>query len=212
MQEGLLKKIDAILMVSMRKYKLNKDYWEDRYTKYDTGWDIGYPSIPIKVYIDQLKDKTLKILIPGAGNSFEAEYLWNLGFKNVYIVDFAKQPLENFKQRVTDFPNEQLLSLDFFELDTRFDLILEQTFFCALNPSLRKKYVEHMHQLLKPKGKLVGLLFNFPITTFEPPFGGSLSEYNLLFQNKFKVKVLETSINSIKERQGKELFFIFESL
>lgn len=197
-------------MTSMKRNKLDKDYWEDRYTENNTAWDIGTHSTPIKTYVDQLKDKTLKVLIPGAGNSFEAEYLWNSGFKNVYIADFAKQPLENFKQRVPDFPNEQLLSHDFFELDTRFDLILEQTFFCALNPSLREKYVEHMHQLLKPKGKLVGLLFNFPLTTSEPPFGGSFSEYKSLFKDKFKIKVLETSINSIKERQGKELFFIFE--
>ncbi|EDP69945.1 hypothetical protein FBALC1_10447 [Flavobacteriales bacterium ALC-1] len=198
-------------MISMKKNKLDSDYWEDRYTKNSTSWDIGYPSTPIRTYIDQLKDKSLKILIPGAGNSFEAEYLWNLGFKNIYILDFAKQPLENFKKRLPDFPENQLLHIDFFKLDIHFDLILEQTFFCALNPSLREKYVEQMHQLLKPKGKLVGLFFNFPLTKSGPPFGGSLTEYQFLFDKKFKIKILETSINSIKEREGKELFFIFES-
>lgn len=198
-------------MISMKKNKLDKNYWEDRYTKNNTGWNIGYPSTPIKNYIDQLKDKTLKILIPGAGNGYEAEYLWNLGFKNIYVVDFAAQALNNFKQRVPNFPDEQLLCVDFFELNLRFDLIIEQTFFCALNPDLRNKYVAHMHLLLKPKGKLVGLLFDFPLTQSGPPFGGSLSEYQLRFKEKFKIKILETSINSIKERQGKELFFIFES-
>ncbi len=160
----------------MKKNKLDRDYWEERYSNNEIGWNIGYPSIPLKEYTDQLKDKTLKILIPGAGNSFEAEYLWQLGFKNVYIADFAKQPLNNFKHRVPDFPNNQLLHIDFFELNDHFDLILEQTFFCALNPNLRKSYIEKMHELLKPNGKLVGLLFDFELTDSGPPFGGSLTE------------------------------------
>jgi hypothetical protein len=193
-----------------KKNKLNKDYWEERYSANEIGWNIGYPSTPIKTYIDQLKDKSLKILIPGAGNSYEAEYLWELGFKNVFIVDIVKQPLTNFKNRVSDFPEDQLLNTDSFELNNSYDLILEQTFFCALSPTLRTSYVDKMHELLQPNGKLVGLFFNFELTESGPPFGGSEPEYKSLFENKFRIKTLEKSINSIKERQGKELFFIFE--
>ncbi|WP_175455576.1 methyltransferase domain-containing protein [Winogradskyella thalassocola] len=189
---------------------MNKAYWEERYTSHKTGWNIGYVSTPLKVYFDQLEDKTLKILIPGAGNSYEAEYLWNNGFKNVYVLDFAKQPLDNFKNRLPEFPQSQLLNANFFELDDSFDLIIEQTFFCALNPSLRSNYVKQMLQLLKPTGKLVGLLFNIELTEVGPPFGGNISEYQALFKQVFKIKVLKPSINSIKERQGNELFFIFE--
>ena len=194
----------------MKKNSLNKAYWENRYTSEKIGWNIGYPSTPIKTYIDQLEDKTLKILIPGAGNSYEAEYLWNLGFENIYVLDFAKQPLENLKYRISTFPESQLLNMDFFELNDNFDLTLEQTFFCALNPNLRKSYVDKIHQLLNPKGKLAGLLFDFELTESGPPFGGNLSVYKSLFEDQFETMVLESSINSIKERQGKELFFIFE--
>ena len=132
---------------------LDKAYWENRYTSEQIGWNIGYPSTPIQTYIDQLEDKTLKILIPGAGNSYEAEYLWNLGFENIFVLDFARQPLENLKYRISTFPESQLLNIDFFELNDSFDLILEQTFFCALSPNLRKSYVDKMHQLLNPKGR-----------------------------------------------------------
>ena len=52
-----------------------KEYWINRYKEERTGWDIGYPSTPLKEYIDQLQDKNLRILIPGAGNGYEAEYL-----------------------------------------------------------------------------------------------------------------------------------------
>lgn len=191
---------------------MNKNYWEDRYSTDQIGWNIGYISTPLKTYFDQIENKQLKILIPGAGNSFESEYLWNNGFKNVYVLDFAQQPLDNFKRRVPDFPTNQLLNADFFELDDDFDLIIEQTFFCAQNPNLRDEYVTKMHQCLKPKGKLVGLFFDFELTESGPPFGGSAAEYKSLFKNKFEIKTLEPSINSIKEREGKELFFIFEVL
>jgi len=196
----------------MKKNKLDKAYWENRYKANETGWNIGYASPPIKEYIEQLKDKSVSILIPGAGNSFEAELLWNKGFTNTYVLDIAKQPLINLKNRVENFPKEQLLQQNFFELDQTFDLIIEQTFFCALSPNLRKQYVEKMFQLLKPNGKLAGLLFDFPLTESGPPFGGSLNEYETIFSKYFKIKTLERSTNSIKERQGKELFFIFERL
>jgi len=62
-------------------------YWSKRYEENQTGWDIGYPSTPIKTYVDQLENKDLKILIPGAGNAYEAEYLWQQGFKNVHVLD-----------------------------------------------------------------------------------------------------------------------------
>ncbi|MDL5513575.1 methyltransferase [Arenibacter sp. M-2] len=192
--------------------KLNKDFWEKKYQLGEMGWDIGHISTPLKEYIDQLKDKNLKILIPGAGNAYELLYLLEKGFTNVFVIDIAKQPLENIKNRISDFPRNQLLEGNFFDLELdNFDLILEQTFFCALDPSLRMEYVLKMKQLLKPNGKLAGLLFNFPLTESGPPFGGSLSEYKSLFQEHFQIKILETAYNSIKPRADKELFFIFES-
>lgn len=193
-----------------KKNSLNRAYWEHRYLKEDIGWNIGYPATPLKIYIDQLKNKSLKILIPGAGNGYEAEYLWNNGFKNVFVLDFAKHPLENLKIRVSDFPDRQLLNIDFFELNVTFDLILEQTFFCAIHPNLRKSYVDKVNYLLKPNGKLVGLLFDFEISKPGPPFGGHISDYQDLFKAHFNIKILELSINSIKQREDKELFFIFE--
>lgn len=197
-------------MISMKVNNLDKQYWENRYKENQTGWNIGYISTPIKLYINQLTDKSIRILIPGAGNSYEAEYLWLNGFKNVFVLDIAEQPLFNIKKRIPEFPDNQLLHNDFFKLGDSYDLIIEQTFFCALYPSLREAYVKSIYSLLRPKGKLSGLLFDFDLTDSGPPFGGSKTEYFNLFNNHFNIRTLEPSINSIKERQGKELFFIFE--
>jgi SAM-dependent methyltransferase len=181
-------------------------YWNNRYLQGETGWDIGYVSTPLKDYFDQLGRKDLKILIPGGGNSYEAEYLFEKGFTNVYVLDISVVALQNFQKRVPDFPSEQLLHQDFFDLQDTFDLIAEQTFFCALNPSERSRYVLKMHSLLKDGGKLAGLLFCIPLNDDRPPFGGNESEYRKLFSEHFNIEIMETAYNSIPERAGNELF------
>ncbi len=185
------------------------NYWEERYQKGETGWDAGKITTPIKEYIDQLTNKNLKILIPGAGNGYEFDYLIEKGFQNVYVIDIAETPLENIKTRKPEFASH-LIHSDFFALDITFDLILEQTFFCALPPEMRPQYIEKMASILNPKGKLAGLLFDFPLTNEGPPFGGSKEEYINRFSPKFEIKTLEPAYNSIKPRENKELFFIFE--
>jgi methyl halide transferase len=187
---------------------MNKDYWTNRYTQNQVGWDIGFPSTPIKTYVDQLQDNSINILIPGAGNAYEAEHLWERGFKNVTVLDVSAVPLENLKTRVPEFPDEQLVEDDFFNHEGQYDLIIEQTFFCALPVDLRKNYVTKMHSLLNSSGKIMGLLFDFPLTEKGPPFGGEKTEYYSLFSELFVINKLERCYNSIAPRAGNELFFI----
>lgn len=187
---------------------LNKDFWENRYKNNETGWDVGSITTPLQEYINQLTNKKLKILIPGGGNSYEFDYLIQKGFQNVTVIDIAQQPLENLIKRNPNHIN-QFIQTNFFEYKDQFDLIIEQTFFCALEPQLRKQYAQKTHSLLKPNGKLTGLLFDFPLQS-GPPFGGSKFEYEQLFQPFFTIKILEKCYNSIKPRQGNELFFIFK--
>lgn len=195
------------------KLELNADYWNTRYLNNEFGWDIGSVSAPLKNYIDQLTDKNIKILIPGAGNSYEAEYLFNNGFKNVYVCDYASEPLKNLSERLPDFPKDHLLQVDFFELNGhKFDLILEQTFFCAINPSLRANYFNKMKELLNPKGKLVGVLFNDVLNTDKPPYGGNQLQYYSYFKNLFKIKTFEKCYQSIPARAGRELFINLQQM
>lgn len=188
---------------------LNKEYWEDRYHNKQTGWDAGSITTPLKDYFDQLEDKNSTILIPGCGNSYEYDYLIHNGFSNVYVLDYAQQPIENLKKRLPDSLHPYIILQDFFEHQGQYDIIIEQTFFCALDPKLRRTYAQKMHSLLKKNGKLVGLLFQFPLTESGPPYGGSREEYIALFSEYFEIQILETAYNSIKPRKGNELFFIF---
>lgn len=188
---------------------MNEQFWSQRYKNNQTGWDIGEISNPLKQYIDQLDNKRLKILIPGAGNSYEAEYLFNNGFTNVTICDIAKEPLENLKKRIPQFPENKIIHKSFFELDDSFDLILEQTFFCAIPVEKRPEYAKKSFELLSENGKIAGVFFDFELKPDGPPFGGSKEEYLIYFSPYFNIDILERCYNSIKPRQGNELFFKF---
>jgi thiopurine S-methyltransferase len=187
---------------------LDSNYWQERYKTNQTGWDAGTITTPIKEYIDQIKDKSIKILIPGCGNAHEAAYLWQQGFTNIFLLDYVAEPLNNFNKHYPDFPKSHLLLKDFFDLDEKFDLIIEQTFFCALDPKLRSLYVEKMIQILNPKGKLAGVMFSSEFEKEGPPFGGTKSEYQALFERYFDIVKMEECYNSIEPRKGNELFVV----
>ena len=191
----------------------DKEYWTQRYKDDLTGWDIGAVSTPLKTYFDQLTDKNIRILIPGAGNAHEAAYLHKQGFTNVFILDISEIPLNEFKKKNPDFTEEHLIEKDFFKHKGVYDLIIEQTFFCSIVPQRmnRFKYATKMASLLAPEGKLVGLWFDFPLTEDieKRPFGGSLKEYKNYLKPLFNILVFEKSYNSIPQRHDKELFGIF---
>ena len=193
----------------MNDLPLNAGYWDSLYQHQETAWDIGYVSPPIKEYVDQLTNKEVAILIPGCGNSYEAEYLLQQGFTNITLVDISPLLTERLAAKFSQHLGRQLniITSDFFVLEGQYDLVIEQTFFCALPPSLRKNYVHKMHSLLKPGGKLVGVLFD---RKFEdgPPFGGNANEYKDLFAQQFTLRTLAPCYNSIKPRMGAEVFLI----
>jgi len=183
---------------------LDQEYWNSQYVNDTIGWDLGEVSPPIKRYIDKITNKNAAILIPGCGNTYEAEYLLEQGFTAITVIDIAQTLVKKLRNKFAGNKNITILLGDFFDHSGQYDFIIEQTFFCALPPKMRPRYVYQMHQLLAPKGKLVGLLFN---REFEsgPPFGGSWLEYELLFKGAFAVN-LSVATNSVSTRTETELF------
>ena len=204
-----------VVLKKNQKYMLNDLYWSKRYNKSQTGWDVGKVSPALKDYFDQLTDKSLAILIPGCGNAYEAEYLLQQGFTDITLIDISSVLVLNLLEKLKN-PIEKgvcrVIHQDFFEHSGTYDLIVEQTFFCAIDPIFRFKYAKKMSELLKPKpsGRLVGLLFGSEFVG-GPPFGGTKQEYILYFNPYFDLKTIEKCTNSIPTRADNELFINFLS-
>ncbi|MFA6261396.1 MAG: methyltransferase [Bacteroidia bacterium] len=193
----------------MDNLNLNRDFWEDRYRTQQIGWDIGYPTPALVNYFNTIADKQSRILIPGCGNAYEAQSLLESGFTHITLIDIAPTAVQHIREKYAAAISNnslQVIGADFFDHEAQYDLIIEQTFFCALDPKLRQAYARKMHDLLKPGGKLAGLLFNFPLTEEGPPFGGSEAEYRELFESLFTLTIDPTP-DSIPPRAGRELFF-----
>lgn len=194
----------------MPKAELGSTYWNNRYISGKTGWDLGEASPAIVAYFASQRNKDVKILIPGCGNAHEAEALIQLGFTNITLIDISEELVSTLQSRFAKNDSIHVELGDFFEFSGTFDVVIEQTFFCAIDPALRSKYVHKMHQLLNKGGKIVGLMFNreFPDG---PPFGGTQKEYKTLFSGKFNTKMDECK-RSISARLGSELWVQFDKI
>ncbi len=184
----------------------SSDFWESRYQDGDTGWDVGHVSGPLRQIIDQLSDLSSRILVPGAGNAYEVAYLREKGFEHVFLLDWASTPLQRFAHQYPDFPSSQLLQCDFFQLEGTFDIVLEQTFFCALPPAQRPDYVDKMHEVLNPGGMLLGVLFDAPLNDDKPPYGGNVAAYRMLFSRQFAPVSFTPCPDSEPSRQHREVY------
>jgi SAM-dependent methyltransferase len=181
---------------------MDHHFWKNKYEQKATGWDLGTISPPLKAYFDQLTSKTAAILIPGCGFGHEAIYLSEQGFTDITVIDLIPEALEQLK---ADHPNINAITGDFFALQGSYDLIIEQTLFCAIDPTRRQEYTDQVANLLHPGGKYVGVLFN---REFEggPPFGGNIEEYITYFYTSFSDYSIEMCYNSAPPRAGSEVF------
>lgn len=203
------KKIENPSVDQQLNSTLDPAYWNSKWQDNQIGWDIGYASPAICAYMDQYPNKDSQILIAGCGNAYEAAYLLEHGFKHITLIDFAPEAIKRVVAKFADHATVNVVCTDFFEHEGQYDLLLEQTFFCAIAPDRRADYVQKVSSLLKPDGRLVGVLFDQLFANPGPPFGGDLGSYKRLFAPHFILQTMEKCYNSIKPRAGKEVFINF---
>lgn len=187
-----------------------EDFWNNCYLTGQTGWDMHQASPPLTTFLDSLNDKSISILIPGCGNAHEVDYLMAHGFHRVTVIDIANSLVKKLQDKFKGMP-VKIINGDFFNHEGNYDLILEQTFFCAIPPYHRKNYVLKMHELLNDRGLLAGVLFkeNYGFAD-HPPYQGSKNEYVQLFSPYFNILKIELCNNSIAPRMGNEYFVKLE--
>jgi SAM-dependent methyltransferase len=189
-------------------------FWEQCYQENNTGWDLGAPTPIFMNWCDNL-ELLSKICIPGAGNGYDPLYFASKGH-DVTAIDFAESPISRLKKQSKDKKiNLTALKNDIFNLEEslfdQFDYIVEYTCYCAIHPSMRMKYIEIMHRLLKKGGELVAILLpvNKDLSDGGPPFGIDLEETLELFSHKFSIVESIKHPLSIEPRSDNEQFVRF---
>lgn len=185
---------------------LDQQFWDTRWASNQIGWDIGFASPAITECLAHYPDKKASVLIPGCGNAHEAKYLLEHGFSNITLLDISPTAVGLLKEKFIKSPQVNILCGDFFQHHGKYDLLIEQTFFCTLPLRIRVNYVEKTTELLKEGGEIVGVLFDRVFNTPGPPFGGDVDEYKAVFESHFEILKMEECYNSVPQRAGSELF------
>jgi SAM-dependent methyltransferase len=194
---------------------LSPKAWNERYKTKETPWDLSGPTPEFQRILDaSLLPSKGQVLVPGGGRGHDAILFAQRGY-SVDLVDFAPEAIEATlieasRQKAVVYAYTR----NFFDLaevgyhQGRYDVLLEYTFFCAIDPLRREEYVKAAHTLLNPGGVLLGLFFPTQIDKAGPPFQVSQTEVEKLFTPYFDLKI-EKPLKSIKAREGREFLGIF---
>ena len=189
--------------------------WQDHYDSNDLGWDLGQVAPPFVELWEKGKLPVGKVLVPGCGRGHEVIFLSENGFE-VTGIDFSEGAVtylgnalkeRNLKGRV--------LHQDFFSLDHShdgvYDLVLEQTFFCAISPWQRRDYVLNVSRILKPGGMLVGLFYHTD-KQGGPPYNTTRENIETHFSENFEIQELDKTSLSSEQRKDKEWLGILKKI
>jgi SAM-dependent methyltransferase len=206
--------------IGRKEAEPNAAFWAELYRNGDTGWDQGGPSPGL---VDFLKNdvgaghavplQSGRVLVPGCGHGHDARALAAAGFDVTGLDVVTKAVEESSRLAEADgLKNFRFEQADFLNLPSRlrgpYDLIFENTFFCAIDPDHRDRYVETAAGLLKPEGFLLGVFYTIRPET-GPPFGATRDELLDRFVHRFKL-VLDRVPRSITRREGKELLMLWQ--
>lgn len=190
------------------------EYWEASYQSGEMGWDLHGHTPVFDDWINAY-NKELSICVLGAGNGWDAINFATKGH-NVTAVDFAESAVLNMN-KLAELNGVKInpLQMDIFDLKKEykdhFDIVLEYTCYCAIDPARRTDYIDVVSHILKPQGEFVALLFPLDKNMEDggPPFAVDLESTIALFSNHLTLVKKEKSLLSISPRKEREIFVIF---
>ncbi|BAC88759.1 methyltransferase domain-containing protein [Gloeobacter violaceus] len=185
-------------------------FWEYRYRGGQDRWDLGQPAPTFVHLLSGSEAPPLgTVAVPGCGRGHDALLFAARGYK-VCGFDFAADAIADATRlALRAGAAATFLQQDLFNLPRPFaglfDLVVEHTCFCAIDPVRREEYVEIVHWLLKPGGELVAIFFAHP-RPGGPPYRTDAGEIERLFSPRFKITALLPAPMSVPSRRGEELF------
>lgn len=198
----------------MKQTEDHPQFWEEIYLADDAGWDLGGVTPVFESIANQISPGNVCIL--GCGRGYDAIMFAKKGF-DVTAVDFAPSAIKAVKNlaKKSDVVVNTIQD-DIFSMTPKhsnaYDYVIEQTCFCAINPSRRNEYEKLVKGLLNKGGKLIGLWFplNKPVEEEGPPWGTSVAEVKSIFNAGWVVEKEEFPALSVAPRKDREKLIIFK--
>ena len=161
-------------------------FWNQRYASGETPWTLQAIPAALQSFVTSAQRRG-NVLVPGCGTDHAVlQFFQTAGFE-VTAIDFSSVAIAQIKKTLGDFDGKVIRG-DFFKFDfrCRFDLIYERTFLCALHPRRWPQYSKRVAQLLRPRGKLVGVFF-YGTEPDPPPYPLSETQAAEIFGQHFRL-------------------------
>lgn len=177
-------------------------YWKERYQVGEARWDLGGPC---PVFVELLASPRApprgRVAFPGCGQGHDVRLFVEHGYDAVGF-DFAVRP-----------EGVPLVNLDVFQLGRvypgAFDVIVEYTCYCAIDPKRRPEYATALRDALRPGGMLVALAFPVDGREGGPPFAVDEGEITGVLGAGLELLHIETPKSSVEPRLGRERLALF---
>ncbi|CAM8975160.1 unnamed protein product [Rhodiola kirilowii] len=189
------------------------DGWEKSWELGVTPWDLGRPT-PILMHLHQTGVLPKgRALIPGCGSGYDVAAT-SCSERFVVGLDISenciKRANEGLRQLHSSSPSAdhfEFVKADFFTWKPTelFDLIFHYTVFCAIVPHMRLSWAIRIHELLKPDGELITLMFPLSDHNGGPPYKVSVTDYeDVLSPMGFQAEYIDDNDLAIGARKGRE--------
>jgi len=208
----------------------NAEFWDQAYLEDRATWDIGTPT-PVfdsmlrecglqiagygrhgRLFSSPQGSSSRRVLVPGCGRGYDAMLFAQYGFE-VTAVDFAPEAVKFLRAEAANRNlRMEILQDDLFTLSeeniARYEIVLEYTCICAIDPARRWEYLHMLHRLLAPGGYFIGLIFPIDGRPGGPPYAIERDSFLSELTTLFDVRFLDIPKTSIKPRRGKEILVI----
>jgi SAM-dependent methyltransferase len=179
-------------------------FWEHLYRDEEASWELGRAAPPLAMYFAGHRPEGARVLVVGCGRGHEARMLAERG-ASVVAIDISTRAIAAARAATPDGASVEFRVHDLFvPLAERFDLVVEHTCFCAIDPERRDEYVDRTADALVPGGRLVGLFYVHE-KPGGPPHTTDEKELRARFGRRFVIESLEDAEGSALAREGQEL-------
>ncbi|MDA7640064.1 TPMT family class I SAM-dependent methyltransferase [Opitutaceae bacterium] len=165
--------------------------WDQSYQNNETPWERGEPAPPLVEYLES-HSISGRVLVPGCGLGHDVRLVASMGCDTLGV-DLSETALN--RARAYKGPEQGSVSYQLADMldanngirGASFDYVFEHTCFCAIDPGLRKDYVNAVQRHLKPRGYFLAILFTNLDDPEGPPFPTSHAEVENLYSPVFEI-------------------------